>query len=228
MIKSKTNFLLNPVCRLDSFRAERASRMDFMRNPDCSVLNQFNHAVTLLDCSAVRCGLMRAWEYAQSLDYNHPGQSKELYLAHPLRVTTLYMQLSKPADEEGLITAILHNVIEVSGVSVDILVALFGEDVAHAIQLLTVDRKRQWDADYKKSYYLNIENSPAFVARVKVLDKLDNLFTLCLNPSDEVREFYLKEIDSWLLPLAQKVFPLKEDYIRELVSDSRRVGHKIL
>ena len=208
--------------------AERESRMAFLRRPDDSVINRFHEAVLHLDDPVARHGLLRAWEYAQSLDYHHPGQSKAVYLAHPLRVTTLYMQLFQPVDEPGVMTAILHNVMEVTNVRSSELAPVVGREIAEAVLILTVDRERQWDDDYKRSYYFKIENSRGYVPRVKILDKLDNLFLLCLNPSEEIREKYLREIEAWLIPMAQRVAPQLAGYLSALVQDNRRVGHSPL
>lgn len=213
---------------LGDITAERNSRIAFLLKPDASVVRQFDETVLTIDDTAVRRALLSAWEYAQRLDYCHPGQSKELYLAHPLRVTTLYMRLISPIDQAGVMTAILHNVMEVTNVKRGNLAPVVGEEVSNAIESLTVDRSRQWNPDYKRTYYADIENGAAFVARVKILDKLDNLFLLCLNPSDQIREQYLQEIEQWLLPMAQRVLPGLAGYLRELVTDNRRIGYRPL
>ncbi len=210
---------------LGTIEAERESRLAFLRRPDDSVRRQFDAEAQKLEDPAVKRDLQVAWDYALRLEYNHPGQGTAEYLAHPLRVTTLYMQLFRPADASGVATAILHNVLEVTPVGRGELAAVAGDAVATAVQTLTVDRARQWDQDYKRAYYRAIEAQPAHVARVKTLDKLDNLFLLCLNPSAETRERYLQEIDLWLLPMARRAAPQLAGYIAKLAADCRRVGH---
>jgi len=202
--------------------------MAFLRKPDGSVISQFEHSILQIDSAVVRLNLVKAWEYAQGLDYHHPGQSKEIYLAHPLRVATLYLQMVRPAEEKGAMTGILHNALDVSSVRFDELTKTVGTEVANAIAMLTVDRERQWDNDYKSAYYEKIENGPEFVRRIKILDKLDNLFLLCLNPSDEIRDMYLNEVDRWLIPMTKTALPEITDYLCELVNHNRRSGHKPL
>lgn len=207
---------------------EGQKRFAFLRHPDDSVYRCFVDVLRQTCPSATQGLLMNAWRYATSLDYHHPGQSKEVYLAHPLRVTTLYLQLARPITEAGGMTALLHNAKEVSNVPDQDLENNLGVEVATAIRVLTVDRDRQWDGDYKRSYYRKIENSPLFVQQVKILDKLDNLFLLCLNPSDDIRDRYLKEVEMLLLPMARNALPDLVGYLGDLVAHNRRIGHRPL
>lgn len=196
--------------------------MEFLKNADGSTLAEFERRVGQLGLDE---SVDQAWQYARSLDYHHEGLSKEAYLAHPLRVALLYLDLVSEYDPLGLRLALLHNVLEVSGMPLDALTRDLGQRLAEAIEVLTVDRSLQWDDSYKDSYYSRISESPLFVQQVKVLDKLDNLFTLCLNPSDEIRGMYLREIERWVLPLSRYAVPEISDYIVGLIEDNRHVGH---
>lgn len=213
---------------LETIEKERASRLSFLRKPDDSIVRVFADTVLRQEDDTTQRRLNDAWDYALSLDYHHPGQSKEVYLAHPMRVAMLYSQSVRPMDTTGVITAMLHNVKEVSDIPDDELLSSVGEDVANAIFTLTVEREIQWDAAYKNSYYEKIESSQPFTHRVKILDKLDNLFLLCLNPSDEIRERYLNEIEKWVLPMTKKSLPELYDYMCELVIDNRHIGYQPL
>lgn len=196
-----------------------------MKSPDSTVLNDFSNKLAKLSALANVSVISEAWDYAQTLDYQHPGQSKEFYLAHPLRVATLSIQLIEPVSINGVATSLLHNIKELSNVKESEIAELFGSDVASAITLLTVDRDLQWDDGYKNTYYKKLSNASLFVQQVKVLDKLDNLFLLCLNPSDEIREKYLREIEKWLLPMATDAIPTLANYIHELIINNRELGH---
>jgi len=213
---------------LGTIEEERKSRISFLQKPNDSIISEFTDIVLHHKNIEHNSHLQDAWDFALSLDYHHPGQSKEVYLAHPMRVAMLYSQEVYPVDDVGLITAMLHNAKEVTSISNDELSARVGKDISNAISVLTVDRARQWDRAYKEHYYKNISESPQFVHKVKILDKLDNLFLLCLNKTDEIREMYLKEIDMWVIPMAQKVLPELVSYMRELVSDNRRIGFRPL
>lgn len=213
---------------LKTINQERESRISFLRQPDNSIVKEFTDTVLNQEDNTTQRRLNDAWDYALSLDYHHPGQSKEVYLAHPMRVAKLYSQVVRPMDVTGVITAMLHNVKEVSDVSDDELLSSVGEDVANAISTLTVEREIQWDAAYKNSYYKKIESSQLFTQRVKILDKLDNLFLLCLNSSEEIRKRYLDEIEKWVLPMTKKSLPELYDYMGEIIINNRRIGYRPL
>jgi (p)ppGpp synthase/HD superfamily hydrolase len=213
---------------LAAIAVERETRFAFLRRPDDSVLRAFEAEASAISDPAAHAALERAWALARGLEYHHPGQSRPVYLAHPLRVTTLYLRFFRPADAAGAATAILHNVKEVTAVDRVALASAAGEEVAAAVDLLTVDRARENDPEYKRAYYAEIESAAPYVGRIKVLDKLDNLFLLCVNPSAEVRERYLGEIEQLLLPLAARVAPQLVAYLRTLVEDCRRTGHRPL
>ena len=207
---------------LGSIENERSRRIRFLRNVDGSTVAEFEQRVKQLDLEKT---VRQAWQFARSLDYHHEGLSKDAYLAHPLRVALLYLDLVGDIDPLGLKLALLHNVLEVSGMPPDALARELGRQLAQAIEVLTVDRSQQWDDDYKESYYRRIAESPLFVRQVKVLDKLDNLYILCLNPSDEIRGRYLREIEHWVLPLSRDAIPEISNYISDLVEDNHIVGH---
>jgi hypothetical protein len=59
---------------------------------------------------------------------------------------------------------------------------------------------------------------------VKIVDKLDNLFVLGLNPDASVRKKYLAEIEDFVLPMAAATLPRLITYMRDLVQDCRLTG----
>jgi len=211
---------------LRSIEEEREWRRAFINSPDKSVEREFAKAILSIESAEARTNIEKAVGYAQSMDYYHPGQSKEIYLAHPMRVAILYMYLVRPVDTDGVITALLHNVLEVSNVDSNKLACEVGINVAKAVEMLTIDRNQQWEKKYKEGYYAQLEAGPRFVRGVKVLDKLDNLFLLCLNPSDEIRGMYLREIEAWLIPLAERTLPKIVNYLQDLVADNWRIGYR--
>ncbi len=208
-----------------SIEVERAARMRFLRNVDDSVERQFAARLSQLE---LQDRLAADIEYALSLDYQHEGLSKQAYIAHPMRVALLYFDTVSEHDLRAVRLALLHNVLEVSGMPLERLGREVGAELADAIRCLTVDRTRQWEDDYKQAYYREISEQQPYVGQIKVLDKLDNLYVLCLNPADEIRAKYLREIERWVIPLARRVLPALEKHLAELVADNRRLGHRPL
>ena len=168
--------------------------------------------------------ISRALKYTFEIDYQHGSTPAQIYLNHPLRVTTILARDVPVLDERTLVTARLHNVLEVSKISSHDLVAMLGGDVARSIEILTVDRAQQHDPIYKNEYYARIESVSKSCARVKVADKLDNIYMLCFNPSENVRDNYLNEIDRWVVPMAERVAPALGLRLQEASAVMRQTG----
>lgn len=210
---------------LASIDEERWRRETFLSEPDGSVGRALDDALASLNDAGVRAAIQPIRSFAASLHYDHPGQSKEVYLAHPTRVATMYLRSVESPDDLGLGIALLHNVLEVADVDRTQLAEEVGIEIADAVQLLTVHRPREWEAEYKEIYYGRIAAARLPVRAVKVLDKLDNLFLLHRNPDEALRLRYLAEIEEHLLPLAHRDLPQVATYIEDLVEDNRRVSH---
>ena len=92
---------------------------------------------------------------------------------------------------------------------------------------MTVNRNLQWNEDYKNAYYEKIMNGPREARIIKIIDKLDNLFILGVNPDKQVKIKYLKEIEKHVLPLAYKTTPKIYSYMKELVDNNYNNGFNI-
>ncbi len=152
-----------------------------------------------------RVGIIRAYEYARDIPYHHPGLTTEIYFTHVLRVAAYAGFASSFTDPLAVKIGLLHNALETSTVSTQDLVRCSSLEVASAVHLLTVDRSREWDWDYKANYYLKISQAPLSVRTVKVVDKMDNLFLLHSNPDDKTKRKYRHELQRHVLPLALTV-----------------------
>jgi (p)ppGpp synthase/HD superfamily hydrolase len=137
----------------------------------------------------------------------------------------MYVEKVEKPTVDGAALAVLHNSLEVSAAHSETLMETVGEPLFGEVHLLTVDRSQQWDWNYKQHYYSAIIEAPPHVGQVKLLDKLDNLYLLCLNPDDEVRSLYLTEIERWVVPLAEYRLPSVAPLLGALVVDNRRIGH---
>ena len=131
----------------------------------------------------------------------------------------------EPRCETDVIIALLHNLLEVSAISALELKDRFGPVVVDSIVNLTVDRKRQDDPAYKRNYYQRIALGYKGAGAVKVFDKLDNVFVLCLNGNARIRTDYLNEIEQYVIPLARQFVPAIADYFKVAVAEARVFGH---
>ena len=147
------------------------------------------------------------------------------YLSHPLRIATMLMNFLENFNEEQINLALLHNIYEVSNVNKKIISNKFGIKMAEDIEILTVRRELQWNIEYKKAYYKKIYNACLNVGQIKSLDKFDNIFTICLNPDDEIRIKYIDEIKQFVLPLVKKTLPILYKDFSNCCSEAENLGY---
>jgi (p)ppGpp synthase/HD superfamily hydrolase len=151
------------------------------------------------------------------------------YLPHPVRVASYYLRFAEKPSAQGIVLGLVHNILEVSETKPAEIEARFGHWVREGCEALFVDRDRQKsDPGYFKDYYSQLQRQDPDVQRIKILDKLDNLLVLFLNPSEPVRSAYLQEIEIYLLPMVERQIPQLADTVRHLVADARELGHKAL
>jgi (p)ppGpp synthase/HD superfamily hydrolase len=168
--------------------------------------------------------IVDALNFSKSIEYIHHGLSSRAYLNHPLRVATFVLQESPRLNYKTTIVGLLHNVLETSTVGIDELISRFGNEISSAIEILTIDRSNE-DEEYKRRYYEMIRKGPAGASTVKILDKFDNVFMICFNPSEDVRAAYLDEIECMVLPLAEVVLPKLHGYFVALTKYMREIGY---
>lgn len=209
---------------LNDIGLERRRRILGLLEPDPHALVLWSRAMAALPDDAERDRLAHAFRFAKEIKYHHVGLTSDIYFSHPLRVAALAILISGAQDAGTGVLAVLHNVLEVSNVSVDTLSETFGRGISNQIETLTVDRNVQWDKTYKAGYYGKLVAGPLAAHVVKIVDKLDNLFVLGLNPDASVRERYLAEIEDFVLPMTEASLPSLTAYMRNLVQDCRATG----
>lgn len=149
------------------------------------------------------------------------ADARDTYLAHPLRVTRFVLALDvNVGDISSLfLTAILHNVYEVSGASEHVLVDEgVPAAVADGIRLLTIDRTRETDPEYLTGFYGAIEAHGRALALVRTIDKLDNLLGLELLADGPVKDSYVELAERFVGPLAARLSPEVGRYFAEVVA----------
>lgn len=146
----------------------------------------------------------------ESQNYNHGKLTTAQYMSHPYRVAARVLEYFPDEDETYLKLALCHNIIELSVVS-DSLSDYLGSEMMGYVRVLTVDRSVQWDLSYKASYYESL-GEHKITRVIKAFDKLDNLFTLCVNPDRNIKLMYLREIEANIMPIVLQDMPFLEDY----------------
>lgn len=215
---------MNHLNILGDIVVERKRRLQGLLVPDPHALVLWRRAFDSFAQDSDLKRLEYAFEFAKALKYKHVGLTSDIYFSHPLRVAGLAILLSDTERVEIGVLAILHNVLEVSDVSLDKLSASFGNAITDQIKILTVDRELQWNFAYKVNYYNQLMQGPLSAQIVKIVDKLDNLFLLGLNPDASVRSKYLAEIEEFILPMTATALPAVTSYMRALLKDCSATG----
>ena len=146
-------------------------------------------------------------KFAESIKYTHSGLSPSEYFLHPLRVGSISGIANPAASVMSSQIGLLHNVYEVTSMKSIEISKKFGKEVDYVISSLTINRKLQSNLTYLTDYYGVIASLPYKLGIVKVIDKLDNLFTLNNTASGEIKEKYLQEITNFVIPLCDFVSP---------------------
>ncbi|MCM2303294.1 MAG: HD domain-containing protein [Elusimicrobia bacterium] len=210
---------------LGPIEEERRSRLESRAAQGAEAGAMFEACLAAHAEGEARARILEAYRFAQRIEYTHAGLTPAAYLAHPARVACLAMRLVKPLDAETVVVGLVHNVLEVSRLTEDDVAGALGRPVAEMLVALTVDRRRTSEDD-TKAYYERLSRAPWAARLVKILDKLDNLFLLCLNPDDMVRSSYLREIETYIVPMAGRDLPELSHYLRLLIENCRTTGHR--
>ncbi len=135
------------------------------------------------------------------------------------------VKLQPQLASELLILSMIHNIFEATNLNEIELLNYFDIKTLERVKILKIDRSKQCSNEYLTEYYSLIENSHISVSIVKIVDKIDNIFTLCLNPDELKRKIYLKQIESYVIPLTKIKLPQVLEYLKKLVDDAYKTKY---
>lgn len=131
-----------------------------------------------------------------SENYQKTGFNEKPVVLHSLR--TAFILLNLGLSPEVVITAILHDLIEDSKVSLQEIKESFGEDIALNVQSVTEDREIvDYEEKYKEALSRTIERGENAVL-VKAADLYDNSFYICLGSNIEKQKLVIDKIGYFL------------------------------
>ncbi len=155
--------------------------------------------------------LADALEFAKQ---KHSGQTRKHgtpYIEHPLSVALVLAGWGYNG-EDLLVSAVLHDVVEDCGVTIQCISDHFGEQVASTVKLLTKEKTDQEVKSGLIGYYESLTSSrPACL--IKVADRLDNVKSLSHLDEQEQAEYGLKTRRDFLPFIAQCAARYPEDHL---------------
>lgn len=171
-------------------------------DPD-SFLEEARAADPNLDCSLLR----RALEVAAAAHHAQVRASGEAYLVHPLQVALTVARLEQGTD--AVAAAVLHDVIEDGGASIEDVERAFGTPVASLVAALSkmssldVPLREARQAEYFRRLLLALGEDVRVIV-VKLADRLHNLQTLSFLSPDRRRSIAAETLDIYA-PLAHQL-----------------------
>lgn len=142
------------------------------------------------------------------------NQENAEYLSHPIRVTASYVDYLKQVTYEDVALGLCHNLKEKLGDEYQKVSDEFvPRSVKSAIEVLTIDRRREKDHAYLKEFYDGIEQAGKNLMLLKALDKLDNTLIWVLL---DLESYHAEIVLNFVCPRIAKSYPGLERYLRTL------------
>ncbi|MDJ0644041.1 MAG: bifunctional (p)ppGpp synthetase/guanosine-3',5'-bis(diphosphate) 3'-pyrophosphohydrolase [Erythrobacter sp.] len=169
------------------------------------------------DPDADEAALNRAYVYTVQKHGSQKRASGDPYFSHPIEVAGLMTDLQ--LDEQTIITALLHDTVEDTLVTIEDIEANFGVDVARLVDGVTKLSKIEAMPENERAAenlrkFLLAMSEDIRVLLVKLADRLHNMRTLHFIKKPEKRQRIARETMDIYAPLAERVGMY--EYMREM------------
>jgi RelA/SpoT family (p)ppGpp synthetase len=156
--------------------------------------------------------LTRAFNFCVSEFDGIDRKSGDPYYTHPLKVAMIVMEEMNYGDNETIVAALLHDVIEdKKNITYDIILNEFGKNVADIVEGVTKIKGQYTQGLDKAATYSKLFESlirDVRVILIKLADRLDNLRTLhWMRPDQQI--VISKETLNFYTPFAQRLGLIK-------------------
>ena len=151
--------------------------------------------------------LARAYIYAMKAHANQKRASGDPYFSHPVEVAGILTELR--LDDATIATALLHDVVEDTGTTIEEIETLFGPEIAYLVKGLTKIRRLDLisreaaQAENLRKFLLAVSRDVR-VLIVKLADRLHNMRTLGFMPAHKRKRIAEETMDIYA-PLAGRM-----------------------
>ncbi|MFC4260764.1 RelA/SpoT family protein [Marinobacter lacisalsi] len=189
----------------------------------------------------------RAYYYAEQAHEGQMRRSGERYITHPLAVATILADMK--LDHQSLMAAMLHDVIEDTGIPKDALIEQFGDSVADLVdgvsKLTQIEFRTRAEAQAENFQKMTLAMARDIrVIIVKLADRLHNMRTLGPMPYEKRQRIATETLDIYA-PIANRLgmhrmcteledlgfaslYPMRARYISKAVSKLRGSHREII
>jgi RelA/SpoT family (p)ppGpp synthetase len=166
----------------------------------CTTLSEYLDQTQINDC-------LKAYEFGASAHVGQYRKSGEAYICHPVAVAISLAELRM--DANGIMAAILHDVIEDTSVSKTDLSNYFNFEVAELVdgvtKLTKIDTKSHAEAQAENVRKMFLAMAKDLrVIMVKLADRLHNMQTLGAIPAEKKRRIARETLDIYA-PIANRL-----------------------
>ncbi|HXN86782.1 MAG TPA: bifunctional (p)ppGpp synthetase/guanosine-3',5'-bis(diphosphate) 3'-pyrophosphohydrolase [Candidatus Binataceae bacterium] len=151
--------------------------------------------------------IRRAYEYSARMHGEQKRESGEPYVTHPLNVALIAAQLK--LDVPSIVTALLHDVVEDTSVSLQEVENLYGAEVARLVDGVTKvskitfsSRAEKQAENFRKMIIAMAQDIR--VVMIKLADRLHNMRTLGALPADRQTEISRETLEIYA-PIAHRL-----------------------
>ncbi len=151
--------------------------------------------------------IQTAYEFAENAHKGQVRTSGEPYISHPVAVA--YILLEMCMDTDTICAALLHDVVEDTGVELDTIRRKFGEDVALMVDGVTkigqvpLNTKEEQHAENIRKILMAMSKDIRVII-IKLADRLHNMRTLACRPPEKQRKTSLETM-SFYAPIAHRL-----------------------
>lgn len=159
-----------------------------------------------LEPEQISC-VKRAYYYAEQAHYGQFRRSGEPYVTHPLAVANILASMHM--DHQSLMAAMLHDVIEDTGIGKDAIGEQFGDVIAELVDGVSKLAKIEYESQAEKQAK-NFQKMALAMAKdirvivVKLADRLHNMRTLGAMPPDKKRRIAKETLEIYA-PIAHRL-----------------------
>ncbi|MCX5198606.1 HD domain-containing protein [Streptomyces sp. NBC_00249] len=151
--------------------------------------------------------LGEAVAFAEQAHGDQKRPAGEPYVEHLLEVVEILVRGAGVREEDLLVAAVLHDVVEDTDRTIGEVGERFGPRVAEWVGWVTKPEPGQHEdpAEVRDRYLLGLRSAPPEVLSLKLADRFSNVQRLDTHPRPEKRRSYYRETCRHLVPLAAGV-----------------------
>lgn len=146
-----------------------------------------------LDYSLIK----KAIYWAKNYHYNQFRKSGEPFYSHPLEVA--YMIADYQLKTDVLVASILHDIVEDTTVTVEMISDSFGWRIAEMVDRLTRDRPDGTKLSVEETLNHAYQQNDKEVLLIKLFDRLHNIQTLSVKSPDKIKKTTIETLNIFMV-----------------------------